>query len=61
MKSVEFGSRGLSKQQLSVVSHFFLLTAAAQVGDGRATLRSLLKRGDKAGVRVVMRSFGEDY
>jgi general secretion pathway protein K len=61
LRAVEFGNEGLGRNHLSVGSRFFLLTAAAQVGDGRATLRSILERNGVDGVRVVRRSFGDDY
>jgi general secretion pathway protein K len=45
---------------LAVSSHYFLLQAEAQVGEGRALLRSIIHRADSGNVRILLRRFGND-
>ncbi len=47
-------------EKLGVTSNYFLLHVEAQVGDGRATLYSMLERANDGRTRVLMRSFGNE-
>jgi len=57
----QFGNQGLTKDKLAVSSRFFLMTAEATVGEGRAALRSILERTDSGTINVRVRSFGYEY
>jgi general secretion pathway protein K len=45
---------------LAVNSHYFLVSAEAQLGDAHAVLRSVLERGDDGTIRILTRSFGNE-
>ena len=46
--------------QLEVRSNYFSVQIEARVGEGRATLYSILERSDNGSSRVLMRSFGNE-
>jgi general secretion pathway protein K len=56
-----FGSQGLPRDRLAVSSRYFLVTAEASVGEGRAVLHSVLERTGTGDINVRVRSFGYDY
>ena len=47
--------------RLAVASRYFLLSAEAEVGSARATLKSVLERADNGATHAVRRSFGADW
>jgi general secretion pathway protein K len=57
----QFGTQGLTRDKLAVSSRFFLMTAEANVGEGRAALRSILERTESGNINVRVRSFGYEY
>ena len=46
---------------LAVNTQHFLIEVEAQVGEGRAVLHSIVERSDNGEIRVLFRSFGNDY
>lgn len=51
----------LPASALGTTSHYFLLSATAQVGDARAQLHSVLVRSDNGITRSLLRSYGDDW
>ncbi|NJN46417.1 MAG: type II secretion system minor pseudopilin GspK [Candidatus Competibacteraceae bacterium] len=61
LTNIQFGNQGLTRDKLAVSSRFFLLTAEANVGEGRAALHSILERTGSGDITVRVRSFGHEY
>jgi general secretion pathway protein K len=50
----------INPELLSVTSQYFLVQVEARVGEGRATLESVLQRESENKTRILMQSFGND-
>ena len=51
----------LKKWRIDVKSRYFLLTSAVNIGNLSLSMHHLLFRDQKGGVKVVMRSFGDEW
>lgn len=49
----------LSSADLTIMSHFFLLEAVAEIGNGRSVINSILYREKNGKVRVLFRALGQ--